>query len=143
MGMIRTARSYDAVAIARLCGELGYPATRQQVLVRLAAIEAAEAVVWVAEDDAGDVVGWIHVGCCAQLLGDARAEIFGLVVAARARGSGVGHELVERAGQWARERGCDSVCVRSRVERERARHFYLREGFASDKTQHVLARALG
>ena len=142
MRMIRAARSYDAVAIADLCGELGYPATCQQVRVRLAAIEAADAAVLVAENAAGEVVGWLHVGRCARLLGDAQAEIFGLVVASDARGSGVGHDLIGRAGQWARERGCDSVRVRSHVERDRARHFYLREGFAAHKTQHVLERAL-
>ena len=88
MTTIRCARTYDAAAIAALCAELGYPATRQQVVARLAAIEAAAAQVFVAENDSGEVAAWLHVGLCAQLTGDDEAEILGLVVSADARGDG-------------------------------------------------------
>jgi len=143
MTTIRCARTYDAAAIAALCGELGYPATRQQVVARLAAIESAAAKVFVAENGSGEVVAWLHVGLCAQLTGDDEAEILGLVVAASARGDGIGHALVERALAWAREHGCTRVRVRSRLERERAHRFYEREGFEPVKTQRMFARRMG
>ncbi|MDL1869790.1 GNAT family N-acetyltransferase [Gammaproteobacteria bacterium PRO6] len=142
MTMVRTARSYDAAAIAALCVELGYAATRQQIIVRLAEIEARAAAVWVAEDDSGGVVGWLHVVCCAALTDEACAEIVGLVVGVDARGHGVGSALLEQAHAWARERGCSHLRVRSRIERERAHHFYQRHGYALLKTQQVLEHAL-
>lgn len=142
MTTIRCARTYDAAAIAALCGELGYSSTRQQVVARLATIEGADAKVFVAENGNGQVVAWLHVGCCAQLTHDTEAEILGLVVAADARGSGIGRMLLERAVAWAVEHGCASVRVRSRVERERAHRFYEREGFVLVKTQRVFVRRI-
>ncbi len=137
MTTIRAARTYDAAAIAALCGELGYASTRQQVVSRLAAIEAGNARVWVAENAAGEVVAWLHIACQDSLLGDDGAEIHGLIVTRAARGMGLGRALIEHAVRWASERGCTRLCVRSRVERERAHRFYQREGFVVTKSQRV------
>ena len=143
MTTIRCARTYDAAAIAALCGELGYPASRQQVVARLAAIEGAASKVFVAENGNGEVVAWLHVGACAQLTSDDEAEIFGLVVAANMRGGGIGRTLVEHAIAWAKELGCTRLRVRSRAERTRAHRFHEREGFVEIKTQRVFVRRIG
>lgn len=143
MTTIRTARNYDAPALAGLSGELGYPATRQQVVARLAAIEAqAASRVLVAENAEGAVVGWIHVALQAHLLDDDVAEISGFVVAESARNRGVGAELLHAAECWARARGAARLRVRSRIERERAHRFYERAGYVLGKTQHVLVKSL-
>ena len=143
MTTIRTARTYDAAAIAGLCGELGYPATRAQIVSRLAAIEMdAQSCVLVAEDVSGVAVGWMQLALCASLADEPCTEIRGLVVAASARGRGIGGELLLEADAWAHARGCARVCVRSRVERERAHRFYERAGFVRAKTQAVFGRAV-
>jgi GNAT superfamily N-acetyltransferase len=143
MTTIRTARTYDASALAALAGELGYPATSRAIVARLAAIEAEPASrVLVAEDARGRVVGWLHVALTAHLLDDATAEILGLVVAAGARGGGIGAQLLHAAEDWARTRGAVRLRVRSRVERERAHRFYERADYARAKTQHVFAKPL-
>jgi GNAT superfamily N-acetyltransferase len=143
MTTIRTARTYDAPDLAALGGELGYPATRQQIVARLAAIEATKsACVLVAEDAQGRVAGWLHVAQSMQLTGDADVEILGLVVAESARGAGIGAALLAAAQDWARSRGAMQVRVRSRVERERAHRFYERAGFARLKTQAVFRKPL-
>lgn len=139
MPLIRAARSYDVPAIAALCAELGYPASRQQVARRLAALEHAPAhAVWVAEGAAGDVVGWLHAARCLHLSDDEDVEILGLVVAASARGGGIGAALLRRAGQFAAEAGAKRIRVRSRLDRERAHNFYEREGYSRTKVQLVL-----
>jgi GNAT superfamily N-acetyltransferase len=143
MTTIRAARPYDAAAIAGLAGELGYPASPQQIRARLAGIEALPgACVLVAEDAQGRVVGWLHVAARAQLTEDACAEILGLVVGEEARGGGVGAALVRAAEAWARREGCVRMRVRSRETRERAHRFYEREGYAPSKVQLVLQKAL-
>jgi GNAT superfamily N-acetyltransferase len=143
MTTIRTARTYDAAAIAGLCGELGYPATRTRIVSRLAAIEAdAQACVLIAEDVSGVAVGWLHLALCESLVDEPCAEIRGLVVAASARGRGIGGELLRAAEAWAHARGCESLRVRSRVERERAHRFYERTGYARTKTQVVFGKRL-
>lgn len=143
MTTIRTARSYDAPAIAELCGELGYPTTRQQMVKRLAAIEGlVDGRVFVAEDPEGRVIAWLQVALAAQLCDDACAEVCGLVVAESARGHGVGRQLVDAAEAWARTRGAARIRVRSRQERERAHEFYERAGYARVKTQVVFSKPL-
>ena len=141
MTTIRIARSYDAAAIADLCGELSYPATRAQVVSRLAAIEAEpRACVLVAEDASGTVAGWLHVAIRANLTDEPCAEIRGLVVAAASRGKGLGGALLRAAEAWANALGCECLRVRSRVERESAHRFYEHAGFVRAKTQAVFGK---
>jgi GNAT superfamily N-acetyltransferase len=143
MTTIRAARAYDATLIAGLAGQLGYPASRQQIATRLAGIESEpSARVLVAEDAQGRVVGWLHVAARAQLSEDSCAEIVGLVVDDRTRGAGIGTALVRAAEAWARAQGCTRMRVRSRDTRERAHRFYEREGYARNKVQVVLHKAL-
>lgn len=143
MTTIRTARTYDAQAIAELGGQLGYAATRQQIATRLAGIESEPASrVIVAEDKHGRVVGWLHVAARTQLTEDACAEVLGLVVDEPARGGGIGDALLRAAEDWARSVGCVRVRVRSRETRERAHRFYERAGYARNKVQLVLLKPL-
>jgi GNAT superfamily N-acetyltransferase len=144
MTTIRTARTYDAQAIAELGGQLGYAATRQQIATRLAGIESEPASrVIVAEDNNGRVVGWVHVAARTQLTEDACAEVLGLVVDEPARGAGIGDALLRAAEDWARSAGCMRVRVRSRDTRERAHRFYERAGYVRNKVQLVLLKPLG
>jgi GNAT superfamily N-acetyltransferase len=143
MTTIRCARTYDAPALAELCGALGYPATRQQIVARLAAIEAVSVhKVFVAEDDGGRVVGWLHAAQCVALTEDDGAEILGLVVESDMRGRGIGAALLHAAQTWARARGASYLRVRSRVERDGAHRFYERAGYARSKTQYVFRQPL-
>ena len=144
MTTIRAARNYDAPAIAELGDQLGYAANRQQIATRLAGIESERSSrVLVAEDAAGNVIGWLHVAARTQLTEDACAEILGLVVEENARGAGVGAELVRAAEAWARAEGCTRMRVRSRETRGRAHRFYEREGYERNKVQLVLHKPLG
>ena len=143
MPTIRTARTYDVPELAELSGALGHPATRQQIVKRLAAIEAGPAnCVLVADDAQGRVVGWVHVGLSAHLTDDACAEIPGLVVTEAARGAGIDADLLRAAEAWAQSHGYTQLRVRSRVERERAHRFYERAGYARDKIQLVFSKPL-
>ncbi|QID18445.1 GNAT family N-acetyltransferase [Nitrogeniibacter mangrovi] len=140
---IRPARAGDAAAIARLSGELGYPATAAEVATRLAALARApdDNAVRVATLD-GAVVGWIHVLHARRLELPPFAEIAALVIDAGHRNAGLGERLVDAAVAWARAQGLDTVRVRSNVVRADAHRFYRRLGFADEKAQGVLARAL-
>jgi GNAT superfamily N-acetyltransferase len=143
MTTIRSARGTDASAIAALSGELGYPATSEEIGARLIAIDGTHtACVLVAERAQGVVVGWVHVARAAHLTHDAEAEILGLIVAAVSRGAGIGAELLRIAEQWARSQGAARLGVRSRLERERAHRFYERAGYRRLKTQAVFVKPL-
>lgn len=132
----------DCAAVSALCGQLGYPATPDEIQARFDAIAArGGAVVLVAEND-GSLLGWIHAAVSPVLEADLYAEIAGLVVDASCRSQGVGAALVEAAEAWARTARCRAMRVRSRVIRERAHAFYERNGYVRIKTQHAFEKPL-
>jgi len=139
---IRPARAEDAGRVAVLSGQLGYPASEEDIRRRLAAIERdGRGAVYVAEAD-GQAIGWVHVYSAPQLESDPHAEIGGLVVDEAHRGRGVGQMLMRKAEEWAREHGCREVRVRSNVIREQAHVFYERIGYSNIKTQKAFRKAL-
>lgn len=133
---VRPVESRDVPALARLSGELGYPSTGAQVSARLARVLAdREHAVFVAEDAAGQVAGWVHVFIYKLLESDPRAEIGGLVADPAARRQGIGRALMQRAEQWSRERGLPVVSLRTNIKRADAHRFYESLGYTSAKTQ--------
>lgn len=134
----------DAAAVARLSGELGYPAAEKDISRRFPGVSRRPGeALFVAEAAPGEVVGWIHVGEDATLTDGPLAEIRGLVVDSRERGRGVGRALLAEAERWAVSRGYPLVRVRSRIAREGAHRFYGSSGYSVTKTQHVFDKALG
>lgn len=140
--VIRKARQSDAEEIAKLSGELGYPATGAQITERLRRLTpASEHAVFVAESPTTGVIGWIHVSKDHLLESETRAEVNGLVVGDGQRSIGAGAKLLAAAEQWARKQGCKTMNVRSNVIRDRAHAFYLREGYEHYKTQKAFRKA--
>jgi GNAT superfamily N-acetyltransferase len=140
---IRPPRGQDAAALAVLSGQLGYPASTQELEDRLAAVAGNDhAAVLVATDASDRPIGWVHVELKRTLVAPLTAQIMGLVVDAASRGGGVGSELLRAAEAWAADRGCRQMVVGTRITRERAHRFYSREGYTLQKTSHFLVKAL-
>jgi ribosomal protein S18 acetylase RimI-like enzyme len=140
--LIRPWERKDIARLAVLSGELGYPATGEQVARRLAAI-GANSVILVAVDRESDfVLGWIELQVITHLTSDPHLEIGGLVVSGAARSRGIGSLLLGAAEKTALEKNIACLRVRSNIIRERAHGFYERLGFASVKTSKVFEKAL-
>ena len=140
---VRTPRAEDAVTLARLASELGYPSSAEQIRARLEQLSSrADHWVGVATDHAGAMLGWIHVGRSITLETGEFAEIFGLVVASEARRGGVGRRLVRAAEEWTRSVGFERITVRSNVLRSESHLFYPSQGYSRLKSQHVYVKSL-
>jgi GNAT superfamily N-acetyltransferase len=124
---VRAAASSDAVRLAELATQLGYPSTAQDMRRRLPELAGESHFVRVAEVD-GQVAGWIHAAEVVLLDSDSYVEIKALIVDAEARGRRIGEALVDAAELWARER---------------AHRFYARLGYEIQKTQRVFGKRLG
>jgi GNAT superfamily N-acetyltransferase len=136
-------RADDAGAVADLTTQLGYPATEDEIRRRYRLIEdRGDARLFVAQHEAHSIVGWIHVQATYLLECDPRAEIWGLVVADNARGSGVGRRLVEAAEDWAVNHGLSVMSLRSNHLRTDARGFYEHLGYKVTKTQNAFRKTL-
>ena len=140
---VRRACAADAPRLAALSGELGYPASAEEIAERLARLSGREAdVVLVAESATGEVIGWLHGAEQDLLESGRRCEILGLVVGDAVRGQGIGRRLVEAVEGWAVGRGLDRMTVRSNVARTSSHPFYERLGYTRSKTQHAYRKAL-
>lgn len=135
---IRPAEDGDIEALTRLVGELGYEASARDTESRLARVAGAPGNrVLVAESEAEEVVGWVHVFGAPRIESDGFAELGGLVVAEEHRNHGIGLRLIEAAVDWAQCQGYDTMRIRSRVERNASHRFFEKRGFLPVKTQQV------
>lgn len=140
---IRVAVPDDAAEIARLSGDLGYPATTRQIAQRLSVLlPSPDQFIAVAADDSRQLHGWIAAQRRLLLACEDRAEIVGLVVDPGAKRAGVGRRLVAAAEEWAVGRGLTIMTVRSNAARPESHPFYERIGYAREKTQHVYTKQL-
>ena len=134
---IRPLVSTDAAAISALLPDLGYEATAEQIVQRLADLREwpdQDAFVAVLE---GAIVGLCHVQGVRLLASDGYVEIQALVVSAACQGRGIGKQLVAHARDWAFARGYDRVRLRSNVVREAAHAFYEHLGFEKAKASYA------
>lgn len=140
---IRQMRPEDTASVAALTTQLGYPATEDEIRRRYDLIKDRwDARLFVAHHAGNLIVGWIHVQATYLLECDARAEIWGLVVADNARGTGVGRCLVDAAEEWALMRGLDVIVLRSNHLRKDAQGFYEHLGYKVMKTQNAFRKSL-
>jgi GNAT superfamily N-acetyltransferase len=140
---IREADPRDAESVARLCGQLGYPSSPEEVTRRLAGMATSpEHALFVAELPEGAIAGIAAVFVMRTIEADPRAELAALVVDEAHRPRLIGRALLDRAESWARAHGCASITLRSNVLRERAHAFYLRAGYAHIKTQKAFRKEL-
>lgn len=140
---IRRARSTDAVRLAELTTQLGYPTTPAAVTKMLRKMKTGwQNALFVAESRDSGFIGWTHVSVAHLLEVGTCAEINGLIVADGHRGLGAGAVLLDAAEAWARKHGARLMSVRSRVERERAHKFYERQGYEHYKTQKAFRKPL-
>jgi GNAT superfamily N-acetyltransferase len=140
---IRAARPQDYPRMAELSRQLGYESSAQQIAARMSNIEgSSEHAVFVAQSPEGRILGWIGLCILHMVEADARAEVSGLVVDENTRSKGIGRRLLERGEQWAREKGCRQIGLRTNVIRERAHAFYERQGYQHTKTQRTYRKNL-
>jgi GNAT superfamily N-acetyltransferase len=122
---------------------LGYPASPEEVQRRLAPILCDEQhALFVAVAPGGTVLGWLHGYVCHLVEVEAHVEIGGLVVDEDHRHRGIGRLLLEHLEEWAAQRGCSAMRLRSNVVREDAHRFYEEVGYRVVKTQLAFRKVL-
>ncbi len=96
--------------------------------------DSHDAVVLVAEAET-HVVGFATVGVQPHWSGERQAYIGLLAVDERSEGGGVGRALVERAKDWARDRGLRRIMLDTGVANHHARGFYAHLGFEEESVR--------
>lgn len=128
--IVRDATGEDAVSVAALLAELGYPNTPEFTAARIGAFsDRPSSHILIAEID-GVVSGFLAFD--AQPLFHQSGKIgciMALCVTESVRGRGVGRALVEQIESIAREMGCVKLSVASGLRRTETHRFYENLGY--------------
>jgi ribosomal protein S18 acetylase RimI-like enzyme len=93
-------------------------------------------VFLIAEDEAGEPVGFVYVVTVSDFFtGEPYAHVSEIAVAQS--GGGVGRELMDAAERWARERGYRMISLNVVEENRPAQRFYERRGYALGHRHYV------
>lgn len=131
---IRSVTDDDAPQLAVLLGQLGYPATPDEVRARLAywAADSGGALLAAGPDTvAGGALAGVAALHAVPFLEHTgyRGRLVALVVDTAYRGSGVGRALLAAAERRARALGCRDIEITSARDRLVAQGFYARMGY--------------
>jgi len=138
---IRRAQRQDMGALAHLVTQLGYPSDRDQIRRRINSLAPGQSAVLVATS--GDnIVGFVHIAIKVNIQVEPSADVRGLIVDERERGSGVGRALMQAAEDWAIQHRCANVYVSTNVLRLGARSFYRQLGYEPVKESLVFSKRL-
>src|SRR5665213_376837 len=145
--IVRPVALEDAQAILELSAQLGYETSSEAISQRLGQMPSyagghATFVACLRSMGNTEVVGWIEVTVMHELQSCSFALITGLVVSETHRSLGIGKRLCVEVEAWSREQGVAKIRVTSRISREGAHRFYLREGFECIKTWAVFEKML-
>lgn len=137
---VRKASPQDATALAPLLGELGYPVSAAELTNRMQRLVGRnDQAVLMAEDESGALgLLALHVFPLLAYEQDV-AMIMALVVTERARGTGVGRQLIDRAESIAKSSGASRLLVTTHNRRADAHAFYERLGFEFTGRRYVRA----
>ena len=133
--IVRTVTGDDTKAINNLSAQLGYALTEAQTLQNIKAVLSTNdhnAFVAVHQNK---IVGWIGVAQTIMIESLPYCEINGLVIDQDYQGKGIGKLLIEKAKQWAKEKGNNKLKLRCNILRTEAHLFYQHLGFIATKRQ--------
>jgi ribosomal protein S18 acetylase RimI-like enzyme len=89
-------------------------------------------MIFVAEDEQGDRLGFATVSHSTHFTGEGQAYIGELATSEAAEGRGVGKALARACEQWAREQGYRILTLATGAANERALGFYRRMGYLDE-----------
>ena len=140
---IRPAKKDDISSLGSLCDQLGYQQPIELIHEQFEQLSArSEHVIFVATLSNVEVVGWIHIFVRYLLYYEPHLEIGGIVVDDSYRGNGIGGMLMQRAEEWAREKGIKFMMARTSVIRAGAHRFYEAVGYTQVKQSKVYLKEL-
>jgi ribosomal protein S18 acetylase RimI-like enzyme len=92
-----------------------------------------EAVIFIAEDDQDNPLGFIHVHSGDDYYNkEPHGHIGDIIIAPEGEGRGIGRILIEKAEEWARSRGFRWLTLTVFTQNQKAREVYKHLGFGED-----------
>jgi ribosomal protein S18 acetylase RimI-like enzyme len=136
---VRRARGDDVPAVAKLHVDLfETPYLLEEDLRQ--AVDATDRALFVADDDGGRPVAYLHV---KDEAGEQEAYVDYLGVEPDHRGRGIARALLDAAAHWGAGQGRAHVALTVREDRQTAMNLYFRAGFAEISAGRHWRKVLG
>jgi GNAT superfamily N-acetyltransferase len=127
---VRVAAVADAPALSELVAQLGYPAPAEVIPDRLANMSRSDDNIPLVAEENGKVVAVMTARVMWVLHLDAPlAWLTALVVLDSAREKGIGSMLLERAEEWAQNKGAQKISLSSAMHRRETHAYYDNRGY--------------
>lgn len=94
-------------------------------------------MVFIAEDDQGERLGFATVSHDTHFTGEPQAYVGELVTGAAMEGKGVGKALMQACEQWARQQGYRILSLATGAANERALGFYRHLGYLDEDVKLI------
>lgn len=112
-------------------GDMSFEAFVCRTLADFVLEDGADGRIWLAER--GDKL----LGCAAMINRDGRGQLRWVLAAREARGLGLGRDLVGRAMEYARDRGCSEVYLETTTGLDASMAIYEKLGFEIVSEEHL------
>ena len=139
---IRSLNEDDAASMCELNRQLGYEAGVPEMKQRMEQLGKTGGHWLQGAQIADRLAGFIHFYLRPSIETGAGLVVQSLVVDEAIRGRGLGRILLGEAEAMARELSLASVGLASRVEREDAHAFYIRQGYTVSATSRYFRKAI-
>ncbi len=96
-----------------------------------------DSAIFIAEDEMGTPVGFIHLETQIDYFGEKHGYISDLAVDQSFEGKGVGHLLLETAEEWTRTKGYRLLSLYVFAGNTHARRIYEKHGFDQEVIKYV------
>ncbi len=113
-------------------------ATDRRVIERVLATNPSGTAVFIAQDDDGESLGFIHLTSAVDYYTEEKhGHISDIVVASAGEGRGVGRALMAAGEEWAHAQGYRLLTLNVFVQNIRARKLYEKLGFGEDMLKYI------
>lgn len=132
----------DAEIITSLIEQLGYKATRVEIIERIKNIISSEDHFACTAIIENKIVAWILAFVSIHLESNPYVEIGGLIIEENFRGQGIGKKLIDEAERWMISKNIHKLRVRTNVKSKDTHRFYLNHGFTLTKEQKIFDKQI-
>ncbi len=123
------AKTEDAVAVAALINQMGYPVSEEESAARIIQYSKPSYWLWLAKSD-GMTVGLIALHIYDVLhLPAPEGRVISFCVDETVRGNGVGSTLLLHAENFFKENGCYKIVLNCNLKRTDTHQYYLNRGY--------------
>ena len=137
----RNIKKQDIEAMVQMSAEIGYEVRYENFSEKINdLIKNSNILIIIAANEQDVAVGWIELEISNFIFSNKTCNILGLFIDKNYRGKKIGNRLIEKAEEWAKEKGYMNFRISSDMTRIDLHSFYKHIGFTPIKTEQVFLR---